>query len=99
MELSPPNILMEPTLHRPRVVVSPRRAAHLARKVPINAVVRTDCSVRASLATGRLLVIYPTSAFRHGLLAGLCSLLVRIARHRAGALFNPDNLGGHGFGI
>lgn len=38
MELRPPNILMEPTLHRPRVVVSPRRAAHLARKVPINAV-------------------------------------------------------------
>jgi hypothetical protein len=38
MELRPPNILMEPTLHRPPVVVSPRRAAHLARKVPINAV-------------------------------------------------------------
>lgn len=42
MELRPPNILMEPTLHRPRVVVSPRRAAHLARKVPINAVEFTD---------------------------------------------------------
>ena len=41
MELRPPNILMEPTLHRPRVVVSPRRAAHLARKVPINAAVLT----------------------------------------------------------
>jgi hypothetical protein len=37
MELRPPNIQMEPTLHRPRVVVSPRRAAHLARRVPINA--------------------------------------------------------------
>ena len=35
MELRPPNILMEPTRHRP-VIVSPRCAAHLARKVPIN---------------------------------------------------------------
>ena len=42
MELRPPNIRMEPTLHRPRVVVSPGRAAHLARKVPINAVEFTD---------------------------------------------------------
>ena len=42
MELRPPNILMEPTLHRPPVVVSPRRAAHLARKVPINAAALTN---------------------------------------------------------
>src|SRR5688572_6242595 len=41
MELRPPNILVEPTRHRP-VIVSPRRAAHLAGKVPITPIWRPN---------------------------------------------------------